>query len=273
MTDHSKRNKKDPATSKGKLKTVRQGEINYIDASSLSRSLTMPKKNYPIMLAILAVAVVAACGLGFAINYNIVHGEDRLKAQVLEIANRGVDTEVPKLTDFVDYSDADFAPYMESAGYAYVDMNEINKSPDFTIDYFKLPSDMSVEEAEGAYTNGISSLDTETAVKLLSGSWRLTVNRAGGFSYNIRYADFESDNPNSAIQKAMEKQGLADTTLTESGKDRTGNQFQSGEVEIDGYHYTWTVSVCKLKEAYRVSGIPGSSQYVGVRLNYYRSAQ
>ena len=102
MTDHSKRNKKDPATSKGKLKTVRQGEINYIDASSLSRSLTMPKKNYPIMLAILAVAVVAACGLGFAINYNIVHGEDRLKAQVLEIANRGVDTEVPKLTDFVD---------------------------------------------------------------------------------------------------------------------------------------------------------------------------
>ena len=37
MTDHSKRNKKDPATSKGKLKTVRQGEINYIDASSLSR--------------------------------------------------------------------------------------------------------------------------------------------------------------------------------------------------------------------------------------------
>ena len=162
---------------------------------------------------------------------------------------------------------------MESAGYAYVDMNEINKSPDFTIDYFKLPSDMSVEEAEGAYTNGISSLDTETAVKLLSGSWRLTVNRAGGFSYNIRYADFESDNPNSAIQKAMEEQGLADTTLTESGKDRTGNQFQSGEVEIDGYHYTWTVSVCKLKEAYRVSGIPGSSQYVGVRLNYDRSAQ
>lgn len=273
MTDHSKRNTKEPVSKHGRFKTIRQGEINFIDASSLSRSPTMPKKNYPFMFAILALAILAAGGLGFAINYNIVHGEDRLKAQVVEIANRGVDKEVPKLTDFVDFSDADFAPYMESSGYAYVDMNEINKSPDFTIDYFKLPSDMTAEEAEGAYTNGISSLDTEAAVKLLSGSWRLTANRAGGFSYNIRYADFESDNPNSAIQKAMEEQGLAGTTLTESGKDRTGNQFQSGEVEIDGYHYTWTVSVCKLKDAYKVSGIPGSSQYVGVRLNYDRSAQ
>lgn len=273
MTDHSMRNREESTPKKSRIKTVRHGEINYLDGSSLSRPLSMPKKSYPIMLVILAAAILAAGGLGFAINYNIVHSEDRLKAQVMEIANRGVDQEVPKLTDFVDYSDADFAPYMESSGFTYVDMNAINNSPDFTIDYFKLPSDMTAEEAEGAYTDGISSLDTETAVKLLSGSWRLTVNRAGGFSYNIRYADFESDNPNSAIQKAMEEQGLSGTNLTESGKDRTGNQFQSGEIEIDGYHYTWTVSVCKLKDAYRVSGIPGSSQYVGVRLNYDRSAQ
>lgn len=258
---------------KRKPKQIRQGEINYYDASSLSRPITMPKKLYPALVAFSAVALAAAAFIGLAINHEVIHADDRLKAEVLEIANRGVEQDVPVLTDYVDYSDDDLVSFMNNSGYTYVDMNQINSTSDYTLDMFKLPSDMTIEEAGSAFTEGISTLDTETACKLLTGSWRLNVTRNNGFSYNVRFADFESETPNSAIQKAIEQQGLNETTMIESGKDRSGNAFQSGEITIDGYYYTWTVSACDLKDVYSISGIPSTSQYVGVRLTYDRNAQ
>lgn len=274
MSDKKQRTQASPAIkTKTKLKQVRQGEVSYYDASALSRPITMPKKLYPAMAVFVAIAIAAAAFLGLKINDNVVHGDDKLKAQVLEIANRGVEQDTPVLTDFVDYSDKDLINYMSGKGYTYVDMNEINTASDYTLDLFKLPSDMTIEEAGAAFTDGISTLDTKTACKLLTGSWRFNVTRNNGFSYSVRFADFESESANSAIQKAIEQQGLNETTMTETGKDGSGNVFQSGEITIDGYYYTWTVSACDLNEVYKVSGIPSTSQYVGVRLNYDRNAQ
>ena len=255
------------------LKTIRRGGVSYIDSSSLNRPLTLPRKNYPILLGVVALGVIAALIIGVAINHNVVHRDDRLREQVLVVANRGVSQDVPTVTDFADFSDDDFFTYMQDQGFDYVDMNAINNSPDYTVDIFKLPSDMTSEEASSAYTEGISSLDSVTATKLLSGSWRLTVNRDGGFSYNLRFADFNSDNPNAAIQKAIGAQGLKDTTFTDAGTDSSGNTYQSGQISLDGYDYTWTVSACNLRSVYRINGMPNSTQYVGVRLNYDRSAQ
>lgn len=255
---------------KSNIKTVQSGAVSYMDGRDLGKSMSLSKKSYPLLLALAVAAIILALIIGLRINSNVVHYDDKMQASFMETVNRGVDQNVPVLADYVNYNDDEMKSKFSDAGINYVDMNEINGTNEYSMDVFSLPSDMTAEDASTAFTNGISKLDSQTAAKLLSGSWRLFITREsdGHFVYNVKYADFKSEGANAAIQAAIEQQGLADSTMGESGTDTNGNTFQDGTTTVDGYDYKWTVSACPLNDVYKVAGIPENAQYVGVKFVY-----
>ena len=242
-----------------------KGSVNYLDGSVLQRPLTLPMKMWPILLAIALVALFIGYQVAHRIDHNVVHHSERVAESVQAQIDRGISQDVPMLSSLAGMEDETIIQTFVDAGYGYVDMNEINGVGEASIDIIKLPSDMSVEDAALAYTSGVSSLDSETAAKFLSGSWRFMVVRETGYSYSVKYADFNSPDSAAAVQAAIEAQGFADSTMGDSGVDGSGNTFQDGSIDIDGTTYYWSVSACDLSEVYSVNGLPENAQYVGVR--------
>ncbi|MBO4365309.1 MAG: teichoic acid transporter [Eggerthellaceae bacterium] len=242
------------------------GTVSYLDGSVLKRPLTLPKKFWPLVAIIAAVALMIAYTWAKDVDHNVVHHSDRVEENVVEQINRGVSQDVPILSDYIDWDDDEIIQSFIDSGYTYVDMNEINGTGDASIDIIKLPSDMTFDEAAIAYTQGVSKLDSETAARFLSGSWRMMVVRESGYSYSVKYADFDSPDSAAAVQAAVEAQGFGESELGEAGIDNSGNTFQEGTIDIDDYTYHWTVSACDLSDVYSVSGLPENAQYVGVRL-------
>lgn len=246
-------------------KRAAAGSVRYMDGSSLQRPLTMPANFWPIVAAIALVALFIGYRGAHQFNYNVVNHDDRVQESVMAQVNRGVSQDVPVLSELRGMDDETILQSFTDAGYTYVDMNEINGSGEASVDIIKLPSDMSVDEASIAYTEGASKLDSTMAAKFLSASWRLTVMRESGYSYSVKYADFASADSASAVQAAMTAQGLAESNIGESGVDDSGNSFQEGTIDIDGTTYRWSISVCNLSAVYDISGVPDTAQYVGVR--------
>lgn len=246
-------------------KRAATGSVRYMDGSSLQRPLTMPTNLWPIVAAIALVALFIGYHGAHRFNYNVVNHDDRVQESVMAQVNRGVSQDVPMLSELRGMDDETILQAFADAGYTYVDMNEINGSGEASVDVIKLPSDMSVDEASIAYTEGVSKLDSATAAKFLSGSWRFMVVRESGYSYSVKYADFASDDSASAVQAAMEAQGLVESNVGESGVDDSGNSFQEGTIDIDGTTYRWSISVCNLSAVYSISGMPDTAQYVGIK--------
>ena len=242
------------------------GPVRYMDGGALNRPLSMPRKLMPFLAVICAIALVLGVVMARNFNHSVVHSSDRTAERVEKIINRGIEQQVPILTGLLWCDDATLLSSFDDAGFTYVDMNEINGTTDASLDILKLPSDMSVEEADSAYTKGISSLDSDTAAKLLSGCWRFTVVRDDGFSYTVKYADFSSETGENAVKKAVEAQGFADSEVTESGVDDNGNTYENGTIEVDEETYNWSVSACNINDVYSVTGLPENAQYVGVRI-------
>ena len=246
---------------------VRNGSVKYMDGRTLNRPLSLPKQLLPILGVILVVAIIISFVMYRNINYNVVHSSDRTSESVQQVINRGVTQDVPVLTGWLWCSyEEDIYACLDDSSFSYVNMNEINGSIDTTVDVFKLPSDMTYEESEKAFTKGISSLDSETAAKLLSGSWRMTVILDDGISYTVKYADFSSSSPESAVQAAIQAQGLSEAEVTDSGVDSNGNTYTNGTVSVDDETWSWTVSACNINNVYDVVGLPEDAQYVGVRI-------
>ena len=241
------------------------GSVAYLDGSVLKRPLTLPKKFWPILAAIMAVAIAFGYSWAHRFDHNVVHHFDRVQENVIEQINRGVTQDVPMLSDYVYYEDDEILQSFIDAGYTYVDMNEINGIGEASIDIIKLPSDMTVDDAAIAYTEGVSKLDSITAARFLSGSWRFMVVRDGGFSYSVKYADFDSVDSAAAVQAAVEMQGFGESEMGASGVDDSGNTFQEGTIYIDDTAYYWTISACNLSDVYSINSLPENAQYVGVR--------
>jgi hypothetical protein len=239
--------------------------VRYMDGSSLQRPLTMPAKFWPAVAAIALVALVIGYQCAHRFNYNVVNHDDRVQESVMAQVNRGVSQDVPVLSELRGMDDGAILQSFADAGYTCVDMNEINGVGEASVDIIKLPSDMSVDEASIAYAEGASKLDSTTAAKFLSASWRFMVVRESGYSYSVKYADFASTDSASAVQAAMAAQGLAESNVGESGVDDSGNSFQEGTIDIDGATYRWSISVCDLSDVYDISGMPDTAQYVGIR--------
>lgn len=236
-----------------------------MDGSALKRPLDLPRTMWPILAVILVVAAFFGMRMAHSLDYNVAHHSDRVKEQVQAVIDRGVTQDVPVLSDYRGMEDDAILQSMTDAGFTYVDMNEINGTGEATIDVIKLPSDMTVDDAAAAYTDGVSSLDNLTAAKFLSGSWRFMAVRGTGYSYSVRYADFSSGSAQDAVNAAVSAQGFAESNLGDSGVDDNGNTFQNGTIDIDGSTYAWSVSACALSDVYTVNGLPDDAQYVGVR--------
>lgn len=246
---------------------AKPGSIRYLDGSALERPLSLPRKFWPMLLAIVALGVIFGFMGAQRFNHNVVHRAERTQEGVTSQINRGVSQDLPALSSFAGMDDEAILQSFVDEGYVYVDMNEINGSSEASLDVIKLPSDMSITEAALAYTEGVSHLNSETAAKFLSGSWRMMVVRDSAASFSVKYADFESNDSAQAVQRAVVTQGFSESDLGDITVDEAGNTNQNGTIEIDGQTYSWSISACDLSEVYKIQGMPDNAQYVGVRLN------
>ena len=131
---------------------------------------------------------------------------------------------------------------------------------------YRLPEDVSLDEAAQLYAKGVSNLSGVQASKLLVGSWYFSADRNGGTSMIVRYADFETADPQAAVQKAFDKQGFDPESISETGVDDSGNTYSMGTLDANGTQCTWKISALPLSDMYDIQGLPEDACYVGIRL-------
>lgn len=241
--------------------------IRYLDGSRLSRPFTMPAPQRLIAGVFLIAALGIGAFLGHKVIDEVVNAPARAAASVEENLNRDVSLDLPSLPGFVSYGDEDIRASFDEAGYTIYDKTEEEiAAAGVGFDFIKLPADVSLEEAGLLYLQGISKLSAADAAKLLNGSWEMTSDRSGGTDFKLKYADFASGSIDAAIQNAIVAEGLDASAFGDAGVDGSGNTFQAGTIDIDGYTYSWQVSACPLSDVYSVDGFPDTAVYVGIRL-------
>lgn len=247
--------------------TVRIGDVSYLDGAELSRPQEMPPRVRTVMFAAMAVAAVIGCLLLVRYLDQITNEPIRQQQMLQENLARETSLDLPQLVNFMTENDEDIMASLTDAGYTLYERTPIGTNPDGGFEVIKLPPDMSVEEAGLMYVKGIDKLSAAEAVRLLKGAWTLDVSRKAGLSMRVRYADFDSGSIESAVQTAMEAEGLENAKVTDSGVDDSGNTFQAGTVKADGNTYNWRVSVIDLSEMYDISGLPNTAYFVGIRFS------
>ncbi len=246
--------------------TVTVGDVRYFDGAELSRPLEMPARVRYVALAAMAVAAILGC-LFLAHHFDQVTNEPLRQQQALQDnLAREVAYDLPSLPTMMAQSDEDIMASLTEAGYTLFERTPIGTNPDGGFEVIKLPADVSLEEAGAMYIKGIEKLAPADAVRLLKGSWNLTVERKNGANMRVRYADFESGTIEKAIQSAMQAEGLENATVSDSGVDDSGNTYQAGTVDTeDGVTYNWRVSAIDLSQVYEIAGLPNTAFYVGIR--------
>ena len=239
--------------------------VVYPDGSALLRPLDPPRSLKAKML----VPVVAACLIGGAVFLGyanaIIVEPQRQQEALEENITRDVALDLPAIAPLLSMGDQDIMNSLQTSGYTMYEKTPIGSNEKGGFEVIKLPSDVSLEQAGLMYIMGIDNPDPSDAGLLLHGSWSLSVDRSAGVNIRVRYADFNSQTIDAAIQNAKAAQGLADVQAEEAGVDDSGNTFQTGKVESNGESYTWRISVCPLSDIYSVSGLPENSYYVGIR--------
>ena len=243
----------------------RNGNVMYLDGAPLRRPLSLPAAQRVIALVI----VIAALILGGLFINNTVLASYReaaaLEQAITENLSRQASIEtIPNMADLVQLSDEEIVEKFSGDGYTIFDASKLTNSDDLTV--YRLPSDVSAEEAASMFAQGINGLSVAQATKLLNGSWYFGTERSGATSMVTRYADFSTADPQVAVSNAIAKEGYDPDTISESGVDEHGNTFSTGVVEIDDKDYVWKVSALPLSEMYSISGMPEGACYVGVRI-------
>ncbi len=240
--------------------------VRFLDGSSLARPLDMPKSQRGVMYGfVIAAAVIGIILFVFLFN-NVLNASSRDAATVEATVNRGVSLDLPVLTGLVQADDASILNSFAAAGFTTYPLPAEQAYPS-GFDIVKLPSDVTAMDAAIAYASDLKKLSAADASKYLSGSWRMTVSRSEYVDMKVRYADFSSGSVDAAVRNAIASQGLAGTSVKDSGIDSAGNTFVSGAVDVNGSIYQWQVSACPLTDVYSISGLPASAAYVGIRLH------
>ncbi len=242
-----------------------EGEIAYLDGSPLKRPFNMPRAQRVIRLVIIAAAIII--GIVFVNNTVVASLQETLRAE--QIVNSNLNREssletIPPMYQFILYDDDTIRAMIQDAGMTMYDASDPN-DPSAMILY-KLPKDMSIEEAAGLYAKGVSNLTAVNASKLLNGSWYFATDRNGGTTMVVRYADFSTGDPARAVQNALTKEGFNADSITESGVDESGNTYSMGTLDAEGTPCTWKISALPLSDMYSISGLPEDACYVGVRV-------
>jgi len=248
------------------VQVTSDGPVNRLSAASLARPLEMPHGEYRKLAIIIAIAVAISAALIVAYNFTVMGDAEKTRAQVMEVINRGVELELPKLEDYAGLKNDEMFETFKKNGYTIFDnSNDEDRNVD-GFDVFKLASDVDPETAGEAYAEGIENLKPIDAARYLAGSWRFLVARAATTEMRLRYADFEATDPTSAIQRAIGAQGFDDAKLEDVAEDTMGNTNLSGTFKKGKTTYEYTVSACGLSQVYDIDGAPADAQFVGIRV-------
>ncbi len=243
------------------------GSVRYIDGSRLARSMSLPASQRLIAVGFLAVALLIGGTMGYKVIDKVIGEPARAAAVVQENLSRSVSLDLPVVSELIEDDDASILAAFTEAGYSLYDITDEEVAEEGTgIDIMKFPSDMDAEEAKALYDTGLTNIDASDAAMLLNGSWEFITDRATGTDLRVKYCDFSSGSIDAAIDNAIINQGLDSTTFDESGTDTSGNTYQSGTIEIDGYTYNWLISACTLTDVYDIDNIDDTAVYVGVRI-------
>ncbi len=244
--------------------TQQKGNIMYLNDAGIKRPQRMPLQHKLIALALVAVGVV----IGIVFLNNTVYETARQAALAQQSVETNLSREpslssLPVLSEIANAPDADIIANLEGRGYTiYNATTERNAG----INIYKIPSDMSLSDAELLYARGVSSLNAAQASRLLNGSWNLGTSRESAYTIVVRYADFKATSVDSAIASALKQQNIDPNSSEESGVDDSGNHFQRGTLQANGLSYTWRISAIDLKDVYDITGLPDQGAYVGIRL-------
>lgn len=243
-----------------------EGNVAYLDDAPLGRPLSMPAAQRVFTALVAVVALVLG---GIFLNATVLSSLREAAAAEQAISDNlarqaSIDT-IPVMTDLITLSDDEVREKFADAGFTVYDASSLNANSDDMVLY-KLPADMTSEDAAGMLALGIGSLDASQATKLLNGSWYFAAERSGAVSMVVRYADFSTADPQEAVQLAVEKEGFDPSSISETGVDDSGNTYNMGVVEVGKKAYTWKVSALPLDDMYSIANMPEEACYVGVRL-------
>ena len=246
--------------------TRAEGDVNYLDGTPLRRPIKMPLGQRLIALVIVVVGIII--GAMLVNNYVIQRWQQNAaieQAIIDNLAREASAESVPNMASVIHLDNDAIRASFDEAGYKYFDMSETDESNDLVL--YKMPNDMTVAEGADLYRSGVGTLSAVEASRLLTGGWYFAVDRAGGTSMVVRYVDFTTGDPKTAVQNAVTKQGFDTSGITESGVDESDNTFSTGTVTADDQTCTWRVSALPLKDIYSITGLPEDACYVGVRIN------
>ena len=242
-----------------------KGEIAYLDGAPLRRPFSMPLGQRFIALIIVAAAII----LGFLfINNTVISGlrESAEAEQAIEnnLARQASIETIPNMADLINRNDKSVKKAFKKAGYTVFDASNESDSEDMTL--YKLPADVTLDEASALYAKGISNLTAVQATKLLVGSWQFVAERSAGTSMVVRYADFTTGDPQIAVQNALQKSGFDPESITDSGVDDSGNTYSTGTLQAGDSACVWRISAIPLDEIYDINNMPEEACYIGVRV-------
>ena len=228
--------------------------------------MSMPFAQRLFVLVVVVAAIIAGA---IFLNNTVLSSLRETAAAEQAIADNlarpaSIET-IPKIQGLMSKDDDEIFAWFNMKGYTVYNASDETDSDELIL--YKLPSDMTVEEAEPLYKKGISALTAPEATKLLNGSWQLVVDRSGPTTMVIRYADFSTGDPEIALQNALQKTKYKAKSVTDSGVDDSGNTYEIGTLTTKaGKTYTWKISCIPLAEMYSFSNVPDNACYVGIRL-------
>lgn len=242
-----------------------KGDIAYLDGAPLRRPFSMPAGQRFLALIIVAIAVI----IGFVFINNTVISALRESAQAEQaietnLARQASIETLPNMAKLINRNDKGIKKAFKKAGYTVFDASSEDDSEDMTL--YKLPADVTLDEAAAMYAKGISNLTAVQATKLLVGSWQFVAERSSGTSMVVRYADFTTGDPQVAVQNALEKSGFDPESISDSGVDDSGNTYSTGTLTVDDTTCVWRISAIPLEEIYDINNMPEEACYIGVRV-------
>lgn len=242
-----------------------QGNIAYLDGAPLRRPLSMPAAQRVLAFIIVAVAIVAGA---YFINKTVIttlrESAEAEQAIQNNLARQASIETLPDMADMINRKDKSIKGVFQKAGYTIYDASSTDDSEDMIL--YKLPADVTPEEAATYYGQGISNLNAVQATKLLVGSWQFVAERSGPTSMVVRYADFSTGDPQVAVQNALEKTGFDPESITDSGVDDSGNTYSLGSLQAGDTNCTWKISALPLDEMFSINNMPEEACYIGIRV-------
>lgn len=245
--------------------THRVGDVAYLEAGRLARPADMPRGQKVIAAAIVAAAVI----IGVVVLNSTIIASWRANMNVEQAIVDNLSREasivtVPDMASLINQDDEAIRASFEQAGFKVYDASKMYDSNDMTL--FKLPSDMSVQDASKLYMRGMGALNADEATRLLNGSWYFATDRVNGTSMVVRYADFATDDPAIAVQSALAKEGFDPQSVSEQGVDESGNTYSMGTLTSGETQCSWKISAIKLEDMYSIKSLPEDACYVGIRV-------